>query len=582
MTVRQYSIVVVLLIFSATTAAAQSYTISTIAGNHSAGFSGDSGPATQAQLNFPGGIAVAPDGTLYIADPNNNRVRKVSNGTISTYAGNGTAGYSGDKAAATSAELNAPTGVALDSSGNLYIADSGNSVIRQVTPSGTITTWAGNNTAGYSGDGGPATSAELDRPVAIAFDPQGNAYIADAGNNVIREVNTSMVLFTCVGGPATLDQLNAPAAVVADNFNNLYVADTGNRRIIQFHLNNLTFEWFAGTEVVGFSGDGGPALQANFDDPFGIGVDKAGNVYIADTFNSRIRMITPATGIISTIAGTGFPGYIGDGGPALDADLYFPHAVAVDSSGNIYIVDTFNQVIRELQPAAPQVTSNGIVNAASYAAQVSPGALASIFGTSFASAETLAQLPLPLKLAGVSLTVNGQSAPIMAVTPNQINFQVPWETAVGNADVVVSVNGKQSNTATVQVMAAGPGIFSGAAGRAIIRNADGSLNAATNPAEEGTYVTAYVTGSGPLSSPAQDGMPAPSSPLIRSTSQVVATIGSATAQIQFAGLAPGFVGLVQVNILVPSGLSAGNYPLTISIDNQTSNSATITIAPPSL
>jgi len=581
MTVRQYTTGILLAILSGTGAAAQSYNISTFAGDHGsgAGYSGDNGTATSAQLNFPGGIAVAPNGNVYIADPLNNRVRMVSKGTITTVAGNGTAGYMGDKAAATSAELDTPTGVALDSSGNLYIADSANDVIRQVSTSGTITTWAGDNVLGYTGDGGLAIDAELDNPVAITFDSAGNAYIADAGNNVVREVNTGLVIFTLVGGAATTDQLNQPNSVAVDSNGNLYVADTGNRRIIQFQLSNYTFNWFAGTELIGFGGDGGPAIDASFDDPFGLCVDAAGNIYIADTFNSRIRVISAATGIISTIAGTGFPGFIGDGGPALDADLYFPRSVALDSSGNIYIGDTFNQVIRILQAPAPQVTSNGIVNAASYKAQVSPGALASIFGSNFAGAESIAGgVPLPTSLAGVSVTVNGKPAPMLAVTPGQINFQVPFETEVGDANVVVSVNGKQSNTGTVNVVAAGPGIFSGSAGRAVVQNSNGLLNASNNPAGAGTMITAYLTGSGPLSGSVPDGTPAPTSPLLESTSQAIATIGSAAAQVQFTGLAPGFVGLVQMNIQVPSGLAPGNYPLTISIDNQASNSATITVA----
>lgn len=578
MTVRQYSIGILLGILSGTGAGAQSYNISTIAGNNSVGFSGDSGPATQAQLDFPGGIAVASNGDVYISDTANNRVRLVSKGTITTIAGTGTAGYVGDKAAATAAELNSPTGLALDSSGNLYIADSANNVIRQVTPGGTITTWAGNGVQGYTGDGGPANVSNLFDPVAITFDSSGNAYICDAGNNVVREVNTSSVIFTLVGGTNTIDQLSHPNAVgVASGY--LYVADTDNRRIMRFKLSNYVLTQYAGTELIGFSGDGGPAVDASFDDPFGLAVDAAGNVYIADTFNSRIRFVSAATGIISTIAGTGSPGYFGDGGPALGADLYFPHTLTVDSKGSVYIVDTFNQVIRLLQAATPKIISNGVVNAASYVAEVSPGALASVFGSSFASAESIASaVPLPTNLADVSVTVNGKSAPILAVTPGQINFQVPWETAIGEAAVVVTVNGKASNTAKVSVVAAGPGIFSAGGGRAVVQNSNGLLNAANNPAKTGTMITAYLTGSGPVTAAVADGAPTPLSPLIYSTSKYSATIGSASAEVQFAGLAPNWIGLVQMNIQVPSGLAGGNYPLTVSIDDQTSNAAIISIA----
>src|SRR5260370_312468 len=172
-----------------TNALGQQYIIGTIAGNGSAGFSGDGGAGTSAQLNLPGGIAVDSSGNLYIADGGNHRVRKLSNGIMTTVAGNGTAGYAGDNGAATSAQLNDPVGVAVDSAGNLYIADAGNNVIRKVS-NGTITTLAGNNKAGagYSGDGGTATSAQFNDPVGVAVDSAGNLYIADANNNAIRKV----------------------------------------------------------------------------------------------------------------------------------------------------------------------------------------------------------------------------------------------------------------------------------------------------------------------------------------------------------------------------------------------------------
>jgi len=220
-------------------------TIITFAGNGTGGYSGDGGPATSAELNYPTGVAVDSSGNVFIADTNNNRIREVfTNGTIVTYAGSGyygTGGFSGDGGPATSAQLNYPSGVAFDSSGNLYIADSSNNRIRKVSPSGTIITFAGNGTGGYSGDGGPATSAELKFPFGVAVDLSGNVFIADSLNNVIREVFTNGTIVTFAGngangysgdgGPATSAQLRVPYGVAVDSFNNVFIVDTNNQRI---------------------------------------------------------------------------------------------------------------------------------------------------------------------------------------------------------------------------------------------------------------------------------------------------------------------------------------------------------------
>ena len=360
---------------------AQQYTISTIAGNNSSGYTGDSGAATSAQLNQPGAIVVDSSGNIYIADAGNHVVRKISNGTITTIAGTGTAGYTGDGGPATSAELNNPTGLALDSSGNLYIADSANNLIREIT-SGTINTFAGSNTlgAGYAGDTGPALQAQLNDPTGVAVDKYGNVYIADAGNNVIRLVADGYIN-TFVGGPATVGQLSHPDTVVVDQYLNLYITDTVGRRIVEF-TDTSNFVVLAGNpSSYGYNGDGIPATQASLDDPMGVAVDASGNVYVADTVNCRIRLIS--NGIINTIAGDGFPGYFGDGGPATEAWLYFPRSVALDNSGDVLIGDSYNNVVRMLTPGAPAMAS-AVVNAASYTPQISPGSLATLFGTHLA------------------------------------------------------------------------------------------------------------------------------------------------------------------------------------------------------
>jgi sugar lactone lactonase YvrE len=345
------------------TAAAQAITrvatINSIAGNGTAGYLGDGGPATSAELNGPYGLAIDNAGNLYIADPANNRVRKVALGTgiISTFAGNGTAGYSGDNGPATSAELKVPVGMALDGAGNLYIADEGNSVIRKVNASGTITTMAGNNTVGYSGDNGLATSASLYAPSGVAVDNSGNLYIADTGNNRIREVAAATGIITTIAGTGTAGYsgdngaavsatLNKPSAVVEGSTGNLYVLDTGNN-VVRLVNTTGTITTIAGNGTAGYSGDDGPATGATLHTPYGLNIDSSGNLYIADSANNVVRMVSTA-GIISTIAGNGTAGYSGDNGAAISATLDNPQGVTVDNQGNVYISDQSNNRVREV------------------------------------------------------------------------------------------------------------------------------------------------------------------------------------------------------------------------------------------
>jgi trimeric autotransporter adhesin len=345
------------------TAAAQAITrvatINSIAGNGTAGYLGDGGPATSAELNGPYGLAIDNAGNLYIADPANNRVRKVALGTgiISTFAGNGTAGYSGDNGPATSAELKVPVGMALDGAGNLYIADEGNSVIRKVNASGTITTMAGNNTVGYSGDNGLATSASLYAPSGVAVDNSGNLYIADTGNNRIREVAAATGIITTIAGTGTAGYsgdngaavsatLNKPSAVVEGSTGNLYVLDTGNN-VVRLVNTTGTITTIAGNGTAGYSGDDGPATGATLHTPYGLNIDSSGNLYIADSANNVVRMVSTA-GIISTIAGNGTAGYSGDNGAAISATLDNPQGVTIDNQGNVYISDQSNNRVREV------------------------------------------------------------------------------------------------------------------------------------------------------------------------------------------------------------------------------------------
>ncbi len=553
----------------------QQYAISTYAGNRTAGFSGDSGAPTSAQLSSPLGLTLDSSGNLYIADSVNQRVRKISGGNITTVAGNGTKGYTGDGGPATSAEMLNPSAVAVDSAGNLYIADTSNHVIRMVTSGGTISTFAGNNTGGYSGDGGAAIAAQLDLPTGVAVDKSGNVYIADSANNAIREVSGGNI--NTIVGSNVGQVLNDPESVLVDSSGNLYISEQSGYRISKYSNGNLTV--LAGNGNIGFSGDNGPGTGASLDEPTGIALDANGYLYICDTINNRIRKLSP-NGIITTIAGLGNPGYYGDGGFATQALLFFPRGIVVDPSGNVYVADTDNDIVRELKPVTPAIANGGVVNAASFTAQVSPGALATIFGSNFTGTglDAIASLPLPSSLGGVSVLVNGVAARVLYASVNQINFQIPWETKTGSATVAVGINGLASSKVNVTVEAAAPGLFVQGS-HAAVQNSDFSLNSSGNPAKVGGTILAYLTGAGAVSNQPADGAAAGSDPLSQVTSTPSATIGGQNAKVSFAGLAPSFVGLWQVNVVVPSGLTTGDFPLTVTVGGQTSNSANVSVTP---
>ncbi|GAB3897473.1 hypothetical protein GCM10028825_45190 [Spirosoma agri] len=340
--------------------------VTTLAGTGEVGFEGDNGPATNAKFIQPLGMAIDATGRVYIADSQNHRVRRIDlNGVITTIAGNGINGYGGDGGLAVNATLRFPTCVVIDKDGNLYIVDSGNNRIRKVGVDGVINTVAGNGTPSFGGDGGPATSAQLQYPSAVAVDNSGNLYIADTYNNRIRKVDVNGVITTVAGDGSLQSRGDGGLAINASVYrpNDLTIDDAGviylsqqDGRVRKINTNGI-IEPVAGNGTSGFSGDGGLAVNAQISAVPGVDVDASGNVYIADQDNYRIRRIT-SDGVINTIAG----GFTGDGGPATNAffrKLLFatktPANLTVDTKGNVYVTDQFSHRLRKVSP-------NGIIS----------------------------------------------------------------------------------------------------------------------------------------------------------------------------------------------------------------------------
>jgi sugar lactone lactonase YvrE len=336
--------------------------ITTIAGNGKLAHSGDGGLAINAEIADPTGACVDNFGNIYFAEADtngNSYIRKInSSGIITTVAGGGTSGL-GDGGPATLAQLIIVYNVNVDHNGNIYIPDYGFNRIRKVNSSGMITTIAGTGAIGYNGDGIPATAAQLHGPLGITIDNNKNIYICDGYNWRIRKIDTSGIISTIAGtgvagytgdnGPATLAQINTPLDIAVDSSGNVYIAD-GNNVVRKINPAGI-ITTFAGTGAVGFNGDGGPAIYAEFNSVSNVAVDDSGNVYIGDSGpNDRVRKVNKA-GIITTIAGNGIYGFSGDGGPATDAELYGPDGVAIDKNGNVYIADAANNRIRAIVSA---------------------------------------------------------------------------------------------------------------------------------------------------------------------------------------------------------------------------------------
>jgi streptogramin lyase len=341
--------------------AAAARQLTTFAGTGLAGFSGDNGSAGKAQLNNPYGITRGPDGALYICDMENHRIRKVSReGNITMVAGTGKGGYAGEGGPALQAELNEPYEVRFDKAGDMFFVEMRNHIVRRVNDrTKFISTVAGSGKEGFSGDGGPATKAELRQPHSIQFDGAGYLYVCDIGNNRIRKVDlsagtistfcgTGERLPTPDGAKLANAPLNGPRAIDFDKAGNMWLALREGNAIYRLDLEAGTIHHVAGTGQKGFTGNGGSAKQATLSGPKGISVAPDGNVYFADTESHSIRMIDVRKGTVELVAGTGERGDGPDGDP-LKCRLARPHGVFVDADGAIFIGDSENHRVRVIR-----------------------------------------------------------------------------------------------------------------------------------------------------------------------------------------------------------------------------------------
>jgi uncharacterized protein (TIGR03437 family) len=522
--------------------------INTIAGSGTAAYAGDAAAATSAYLNAPTAVLTDSSGNVYISDTVNNVIREVtlSNSYINTIAGDNAlgAGFSGDNGPPTDATFNLPGPIAFDSSANMYIADTANNRIRKVSFSASlVTTIAGNTTdGGYSGNGGVAKLAALNGPRGLVLDASGNIYIADSNNNVIRMINAVTGIISTVIGNGT----------------------------------------------AGFAGDGGPALQAELNSPRGLAFDSSGNLYIADYNNSRIREVV--NGTITTIAGGAGPvfGYGGDGSVGTQAVLNFPSALVVDSSGNVYVSDTGNNAIRILTPipTPPSIKKGGVESASSFGGcfSAAPGSWIEIYGSSLApDTRSWTQADFsgghgPAGLDNVTITVGGQYAFISYISGGQVDAQVPTGIGTGPQTLYLSTSAGTTSPYTLNINAIEPGLYAppsfNVGGKQYVGAVfpDGTYaappsipNITSERPQPGDTIILYGIGFGPVSDNVGAGFIATQLDYITSLPPLQILFGQTPATISYEGLAPGTVGLYQFNVVVPNVPASDAVPLSFTV-----------------
>ena len=510
------------------------------------GYAGDGGPARLARLSNPLGVAVAADGTIYIGDYGNDRIRRVApNGTITTLAGTGVGGFTGDGGAAASARLNGPYNMVLDARGVLFFVDYLNYRVRRIGTDGVITTVAGSGRAAVSGDGGLATAADL-FPGWLAVGPDGAVYVTDDAN-----------------------QVSGHTQRVRKVFNGVITTVVGSGR-------------------AGFSGDGGPATAALLTSADGVALDAGGNIYVSESTGARIRRVAP-NGIITTYAGTGRAGLAGDGGPAKDAQLNTPTGLVVDAEGNLLVVDTSNRRVRKISPLPQPVISATEAAVPSFLGKAgfSSNTYVEIYGSNLSgTTRTWAGgdfngANAPTVLDEVSVTVNGKAAFIYFISPGQININTPEDTATGPVLIQVKNGLGVSNVGTAMRARVSPTLQSvpqfSAGGlqfvvaqtadfRSFIGHPGAIPGVALTEARPGDSITIYALGCGPTAPATQAGVVAGQASRLALPFEV--RIAGVAATVPFAGIVGGSIGLYQINVTVPN-VPAGDHPIELRVDGIT-------------
>lgn len=587
-------------------------TVTTVAGSSSlnaGGFSGDGGPATSALLGYNlSGVAVDKAGNLFIADPFNLRVRRISpGGIITTVAGNGFNSFSGDGGPANLAQLDGPGTIIVDRKGSLFIADTGNYRVRKITPDGMIATVAGNGMKGFSGDGGPATNAQLDTLGGIAIDSTGNLFIADSGNYRLRMVTQAGIITTVAGdglsgsatsgdgGPPTAAQLYYPRDVAIDSAGNLFIATDYRLRKISGVPGNRVISTI-------------PTVE--FGTPYSLAFDTGDNLFILawsrnHPIHSELWKLSP-DGLITNVIPNALAGAIAHDGAgnlfisgrirrissngaitSVDAvfteladsgnNTYSAGGIAADGTGNLYTSDY--GAIRLLRPVKPVLIGSVLDGASERANQIAPGKIVVIYGgglgppqlTQFSAVNGV----IGTQLEGTSVSFNGVAAPILYTSATQVAAIVPYSISGNTVQVRVGWQGQLSDAYSVPLAASAPSLFTAngtGAGQAVAINAaGGALNNAANPVKIGGYISIFATGEG-LTSPAGVDGKLPAMPIPRPTLPVTATVGGIPGIVQYAGGASGYIpGVMMVNVQIPGGVRPGGYvPVVIQVGDAAS------------
>ncbi len=544
-------------------------------------------------------VALDSAGNLYVADFDRSVVYKVDQqAAITAVAGTGTAGYAGDGGPASAARISGPLSVAVDRGGNLYIAEYGGDRIRKVAPNGIITTFAGTGRAGFSGDGGPATTAAIFNPLDMAADAAGNIYFVDSGNRRIRRIGANGVITTVAGtgrrgstgdgGPALAADI-APSAIAFGPDGSLYFTDAAFRQDafapkIRKISPNGTVSTVAGAGTPGYSGDGGPAISAQFRSADGVAVDSGGNVYLSDFVNCRVRKVA-ADGIITTFAGDGICALTGDGGEASRARVNNPLGLAIDAQNNLYIADYRNLRVRKISaPQSPSISSvDGVRPAYRGMAGFSSNSYLEIFGSNLSattrvwSAADFVDSNAPTSLDGVSVTVNGKRAFVQSVSPGRIMINTPDDSETGPVPVQVTTALGMSNAVMANRAAVSPTLHTSAdvnfGGRQYVlaqtqdfRFFVGNPAATGRPfagVRPGETIVILALGCGPTAPAVPAGVIAAQDSPLSLPHEL--RIGGVAAAISSAGMIGGTIGLYQITAVVPR-VGAGDQPIELTVD----------------